>query len=145
MATVGNTTITPKTWNGKYPLSDLPKGALWKGTYGGGFSCIGFARMVLDATYGAGDEFDAMYKWQDASEAKEVFENIDVGDRVTFYRRSYGSDGPYHAIIVAKISSSGVTAYDCNRVGTDKIGYELMTWQYIFDTYKYVNGGVHHK
>lgn len=98
----------------------------------------------MSVHYGAGDKFDAMYKWVTIDDVRWVFDNIDVGDRVTFYRRSYRSEGPYHGIIVARISSSGVTAHNCNRVDTDMIGYELMTWKYIFNSYKYVNGGVHH-
>ena len=41
------TWVTPATWDGKYPLPDLPAGKIWTGPYqnseGTGYSCIGFA------------------------------------------------------------------------------------------------------
>lgn len=144
MATVKNTSITPDTWDGKYPLSDLPVNDTWNGSYGGASSCVGFAKMVLDATYGAGDAIGGSINFTSQDDIKSAFDNISVGDRVTFTNRNSQAYGTYHAIIVASKSSKGITAYDCNRVGTNKIGKTLLTWSYMENQYKNISGGYHH-
>lgn len=124
--TYGNTFVTPDTWDGDYPLEDLPKGGLWKGSYGGAYQCIGFAKMVLDATYGAGTTFAAKSPFEDATDVRRQFGTIAIGDRVTFELRNKAY-GEQHGIIVANKSSAGIQFYDCNRVGSDKIGFEMLT------------------
>ena len=141
MAVVGNTKVTPQVWNGNYPLPDLPVGQIWKGAYGGGWECVGFARMVLDATYGAGPHFGPTKDLGGAEQIKALYEGVDPGDRVTFATRK----GTQHALIVAGKTKNGILAYDCNRVRPNTIGLEELTWSRLFRMYSRVLGGVHHK
>ena len=82
------TWVTPATWDGKYPLPNLPAGKIWTGPYqnseGTGYSCIGFARMVLDATYGRGSSLSKV-SFSEVS-PQDAFKNIKKGARVTFSR-----------------------------------------------------------
>ncbi len=142
MATVGNTKITPATWNGTYPLSDLPSGALWYGPYVVGsaeyWECIGFARMVLDATYGAGDSINYT-SFANADSVKTAFTSIPTGSRITFNRvNNLGK----HGIIVAGKSSTGITIYDCNWSGADQISYRTWTWSTLYSKYSSISSGV---
>jgi len=143
---VGNTKVTPKTWNKKYPLADLPKDKYWDGSYvndeGTGYSCIGFARMVLDATYGKGDPLDTT-TFTDANSVKTAFDDIEKGARVTFKWQPNVSSGQ-HGIIVAGKTSKGITAYDCNYLLDAMIRYRTWTWQFILDEFSQVIGGYHH-
>lgn len=72
------TWVTPATWDGKYPLPDLPAGKIWTGPYqnseGTGYSCIGLARMVLDATYGRGSSLSKV-SFSEVS-PQDAFKNI---------------------------------------------------------------------
>ncbi len=141
MATVGNTKITPATWNGTYPLSDLPTGDYWTGSYsnaeGTASQCIGFARMVLDATYGRGTSI-GYTSFSSADSVKNAFSSIPTGSRVTFNARGYDK----HGIIVAGKSSTGITIYDCNWSGADQISYRTWTWSTLYSKYSSISSGV---
>ena len=143
METVGNTKITPATWNGKYPLSDLPLDATWNGSYDGAYECLGFAKMVLDATYGRGTAISS-WAFSDNTDVKSAFGIIAIGDRVTFATRNT-SWGAQHAIIVAGKSSTGITIYDCNSDNQNTIKKYTASWQALYDKYTGILGGVHHK
>ncbi len=146
MATVPNTSITPSTWNGVYPLSDLPTGDYWKGSYANAYTCVGFARMVLDATYGAGTAISgsSVFSSTATTTLQNLFNSIYVGDRVTFQKRGLTGANDQHAIIVAGKSSTGITVYDCNYTGADKIGYYTVTWSTLCSRYDKIRSGVHH-
>lgn len=150
-----NTSITPAKWKeagSTYPLSDLPVGDYtWTGSYTNGegtaYSCLGFARMVLDATYGKGTDITASADFTDETAVKTALKNVNVGDRVTFATRSttYGNQ---HAVIVTAKGTAGITVYDCNRAKTPGKGYIAKTdlsWKYMKDTYSNIKGGAHHK
>ena len=141
MATVGNTQITPSTWNGTYPLSDLPSGDYWTGSYsnaeGTAYECIGFARMVLDATYGRGTSI-SYTSFSNADSVKTAFSNIPTGSRVTFNVRNADK----HGIIVAAKSSTGITLYDCNWGLDGKIQYRSWTWSTLYNNFSSISSGV---
>ena len=143
MATVKNTKITPSTWNGTYPLSDLPSGDLWYGPYVVGsaeyWSCIGFARMVLDATYGAGNSI-SYTSFSNANSVKNAFSSIPTGSRVTFNVKN--TDNGKHGIIVAGKSNDDITIYDCNWDANDKISYRTWNWNTILSKYSSISSGV---
>ncbi|MPM28696.1 hypothetical protein SDC9_75223 [bioreactor metagenome] len=142
-----NTLVTPGTWNNRYPLSDLPVNGVWKLSYGGGRQCLGFARMVLDATYGAGTNIpsSALFTDDDAGRdaLKALFNSIYVGDRVTFQFRDGTEADEQHAVIVAEKSTSGITVYDCNAKNTNKIDKRPLTWAELTAKYDKIRGGVH--
>ena len=133
------TWVTPATWDGKYPLPDLPAGKIWTGPYqnsaGTGYSCIGFARMVLDATYGRGSSLSKV-SFSEVS-PQDAFKNIKKGARVTFSR---GGD-QQHGLIVASKSSSGIKAYDCNVKDDNTISYYDLSWARMKEKYTGIIGG----
>lgn len=143
-----NTAFTPASWEkagSKYPLSDLPKDKYWNNTYyndeGSANTCVGFARMVLDATYGR-DTALSLTTFSDSASVKSAFTSIEKGARVTFGWQASVATGQ-HAIIVAGKSSTGITAYDCNYLNDNMIRYRSWTWQDILDKFSGVIGGYH--
>lgn len=138
MATVQNTKVTPATWNGLYPLKDLQVGDYWYGTYANATQCVGFARMVLDATYGAGDSIGAT-PFTNADSVRNAFIGMPIGSRVTFNRVDSTEK---HAVIVTARSTTGITVYDCNFYGPDRIGYRVWTWADVLQRYTGISSGV---
>lgn len=138
-AYLNNTKITPATWDKKYPLSDLPTGKLWDGVYAGGFQCVGFARMVLAATYGVGPAL-TLSKFDNALAVKTAFADIENGARVTFRWQPSVAAGQ-HAIIIADKMPTGITVYDCNYLNDRLIRYRNWSWSHIFAKFSGIIGG----
>ncbi len=144
MAIVGNTKVTPDTWDGAYPLPDLRIGDIWNGTYDNSSECVGFAKMVLDATMGAGDPI-GYTKFTDANSVKNAFSTIKVGARITFDNRD-NTYGEHHAVIISNHSSTGITVYDCNYSKTTHniIGSRTWTWATLLNNFTGISSGVDH-
>lgn len=134
-----NTKIRPATWDKKYPISDLPTGAYWDGAYAGGIQCVGFARMVLDATYGVGTALP-LTKFTDTLSVKTAFADIKPGSRVTFSWLPKIAAGQ-HAIVVAGKKPTGITVYDCNYLNDRLIRYRDWSWQDISAKFSAIIGG----
>ena len=144
MANVSNTSVTPATWNGVYPLKDLKAGDTWTGSFtcckdGSGSSCVGFASMVLESTLGCGSALSIACDFSDANSVKNAFKNIPNSSKVRF--KAKASSTGIHAIIVASKSDYGITMYDCNRADDHKIMCNSMTWANILAKYQGIVNG----
>ena len=150
MASLPNTKVTPKTWDKKYPLSDLPVDKTWDGEYLKSYSCVGFAKMVLDATYGTGSAIGAAptsgtYTTSDTSKLATALGSYSVGDRITFQFRGKTGDYDQHSMIITKKGTSDIEVYDCNSDNKGTIKKYTITHTTLLTKYDKIRGGVKHK
>lgn len=133
-------------------IKKYPAGSVWNKTFPdkeGGRECYGFARQVVYEVFGKTS--NGLYRrWRyngtndrgmkpitsvkapfTAAKIKELMSQARCGDVIQFDEKPGGYSNDVHSAIIYSVGSSSAKIYDCNRVGTNKVGFANCTFSAI--------------
>lgn len=130
--------------------------------YKGPQQCMGFAMFAsekfahLPSTGSfyrpSGDHVTYQYnteyhKFQSPGAVRTFFLSLTKGAYVRLSKDSKANDtadGGTHSVVYVAVSVSGVTVYDCNRIGNCQVAYQTRDFTTMYNAYKYVYEYVSH-